>query len=341
MKKYEISRKGFTTVNMYYQYGLTIEGICDLIAKQPEVSDELQESYDDQKTAREVFNEKYRPQALSRRCEGWSNRHTLIIFYDLSEADYDENGNLVSDRKLLERAAEELLPKGMTKPSFEKIGIWEGKMDLDRFKIEERYELSQERDEIMERRYPGYLKINLIKFTDRHRMDLFNRVFALYNWIDTGCEEPFYRFCWEVNPDNLTEAVNEDKTYIFYPIYEFSSWVGPDGVFYDGESLEPIDFAIYGPNSRFVVYTAEFEVPDDFTGYVSNDEMEEIFDRHPSPVIKKAGTFTVPQEAFDYRYYMIKLKHERKDGRVLLRASYIQEENEKGVRRLSFSAPSL
>ncbi|MCR5578480.1 MAG: hypothetical protein K6F74_04600 [Prevotella sp.] len=106
-------------------------------------------------------------------------------------------------------------------------------------------------------------------------------------------------------------------------------------------SSEPIDLYIYGPNSRFVVYTAEFEVPDDFTDCVSDNEIEEIFDRHPSPVIKNAGTFTVPQEAFDYRYYMIKLKHERKDGRVLLRGSYIQEENEKGVRRLSFSAPSL
>ena len=345
MHKYEITAKVFTTINMYREHGLTIEEICDLLSKQDNLLSKIQESFDDQKTARKIFDETYRPQAISHRVEDFRTMLVEIGFFDLYEAEYDEDGKLISDRKLLDRAVEALQPEDQEKNSYEKIGYWKGNMDLTRFKIEKKYELSWEINERRRRfRREGDIQIPLIKFTDRHKKDLYGRVFALYGYINEGRWERFYRFCWEVNPDNLNEAVDENKIYILNPFHK-PTYGYRNGVHWDGETAEPVDFEVYGPNSEFVVYVAEFDVPDDFTQrYTTEEEIEWIFDRHPAPNIKEAGRFTTPKAAYSARYNIITnedFDQKRKNNRVYFRVCYIQEENERGKRRLSFYAHTL
>ena len=331
MEKYEISINAFTTINMYRAHGLTTEEVYGLITKQQNIFTEVRESFDDQKAARKAFDETYRPQAISRRVEDWRTMHVLIIFYDLSAAEYDENGELISEKKLLDRAVEALPSEAQEKNAYEKIGTWKGNMDLEQFVIENRYRYEW-------KQYRHGKDIDLIRFTDRHRMDLYGRVFALYGFVE-NYNMKFYRFCWEVNPDNLNEALNGNKIYIFYPIHK-PTYGFENGVHWDGESAEPVDFIVHGPNSQFVVYTAEFDFPDVIHGRIPEDKIEEIFDRHPSPVITERGNFNTPQEAFDARSYL-KSEHEKKDNHIRFHVSYIQEENENGTWRMGFYAPTL
>ncbi len=343
MKRYEIIMKGFTTINMYRTFGLSVEGICDLIANQENLLSEIREFFDDQEKARKVFNETYRPEAISHRVEDFQSMFVEIIFFDLSEAEYDENGKLISERKLLDRAVE-ALPSEDQEKSYEKIGCWKGNMDLNRFKIEKRYERIWKHYEIRRQFCRDEdIQIPLIKFTDRHKKDLYGRVFALYGFIE-DYHMRFYRFCWEVNPDDLTEAIDENKIYILYPFHK-PTYGYDNGVMWDGESEEPVDFSVYGPNSEFVLYVAEFDVPDDFNSKdITEDEIEWIFDQHPSPIIKEAGRFTTPEEAYNARYNIVRKEdfdHIRRDNRVYFRVCYLQEENERGKRRLSFDANTL
>ncbi len=80
--------KGFRTINMYRAHGLSVEDICDLSTKQENLITQIQESFDDEQTARKVFIETYCPDAVSHRVEDFRTMYVEIVFFELSEAEY-------------------------------------------------------------------------------------------------------------------------------------------------------------------------------------------------------------------------------------------------------------
>lgn len=94
MTKFEITRDTFELKGTYPN-GLTVNDLADLNAERHDFCPDLQESFDDLKTAKKVFDETYRKLASTTRKPGWSMPIVEVVFYELNEMEYDEDGELV------------------------------------------------------------------------------------------------------------------------------------------------------------------------------------------------------------------------------------------------------
>ena len=110
MIRFEINKDSFEIRGNYPQ-GLTVEDIRDLNADRREYWPELQETFDDLETAREVFNSKYRSLASTCVSEGWVGSFVEVVFYELIESEIDEDGDPVQELGVLDFAIEPLLPE--------------------------------------------------------------------------------------------------------------------------------------------------------------------------------------------------------------------------------------
>ncbi len=338
MKKYEISKRVFYKDVEFPEESLIREAGTGYVFPR--------QSFDDPETARAVFEEKYRPKVKPGGQPGIYKQRMEIRYSVLAEVEYDEKGRRVSDGKFLAAAAgdrpddwrEEYMTRLLAispcdapiERTYEVVGYWKRNWDVDADGPTERYKPDEWR------RYTGKV-VKLIRFTDKSKLGLYGRVFALYGW---NKEKESYRLCWEVDPDNLNETIDEEKTYIIFPDKD-DIWgeVDDRGEFTDDNG--PIDFSVFLRGSKFVVYQAVFSVRDDFSETLDRDKIREIFERHPSPEITELGRYDTYPEACDELDWA-NIRHERKGGIVKLGAAYIQEENVSGsVRTVIFSAPEL
>lgn len=94
MKKYEIIRDTFEARGNFSRYGLTADDVSDLNRERREYCPEIQESYDDLDAARAAFEAIYKGLASTHQERGSAGGYADIVFYELLETVYDEDGDL-------------------------------------------------------------------------------------------------------------------------------------------------------------------------------------------------------------------------------------------------------
>lgn len=94
MKKYEIIRDTFEARGDFSRYGLTVKDVADLNRERRVYCSEIQESYDTLEDARTVFEKVYRGLTSTRQEWGSAGGYADVVFYELLETVYDEDGDL-------------------------------------------------------------------------------------------------------------------------------------------------------------------------------------------------------------------------------------------------------
>lgn len=93
MRKYDILRDAFEARGDFTRYGLTADDVADLNGYRREYWPEVQESFDTLEEARAAFEKKYRGLASTRQKWGSAGGYADIVFYELLETVYDEDGD--------------------------------------------------------------------------------------------------------------------------------------------------------------------------------------------------------------------------------------------------------